>query len=167
MVKWTKWYNDLLANELQLSFPYPVHFCSIRFVVVYVFSVVDVKYLRPCRGNIGWLDSDGIPTGIFSTHWSPTCWHFEEFLLHFFNLRQYKKKVWLLSSYPQIKLNEECQRPTSYRVAVVPTFCLSLLFYLDPKNEAHASPYSLDPTRKGMRNNWKLGTTATLHLVGL
>ncbi len=32
---------------------------------------------------------------------------------------------------------------------------------------AHASPYHLDPIWKGMRNNWKLGTTATLQLVGL
>ncbi len=29
------------------------------------------------------------------------------------------------------------------------------------------SPHLLDPTRKGMRNNQKLGPTATLSLVGL
>ncbi len=64
------------------------------------------------------------------------------------------------------------QRPSSHRVAVVPTFSLPRTPLLlgsrgwgkgctyqrpslgQPLGQPHASPHLLDPTRKGMRNNW-------------
>ena len=46
-------------------------------------------------------------------------------------------------------------------------FQLCLILFLVHLYLLHALPHPLDPNRKGMRDNQKVGTTATLWLLGL
>ncbi len=58
-------------------------------------------------------------------------------------------------------------RPTSNRVAIVPIFQLFLIHILvGSKRWGDALHYPLDPTRKGVQDNQKVGTTDTLWLLG-